>query len=99
MDSRREDDGEDDSSPVSLQGRHDGLLLLPTDSIGSIVDVLSVICGDDILVAGCGRFDMFLIVVVLDVLLVLDRLVGRVIESRHCEMCRWKSVLVDECSP
>jgi hypothetical protein len=41
---------------------------------------------------------MFLIVVVLDVLLVLDGLVGRVVKSRHCVVCRWKSAWVDEYS-
>ena len=71
-DLRREDDGEDDSFPVGLQGRHDRLLLLLCDGGGSIVDVLSVIGSDDSLVASAGRLDVFLIVVVLDVLLVFN---------------------------
>jgi hypothetical protein len=78
-DSRGEDDGVDDSFPVCLQGRHDGLLLLLCDGGGSIVDVLSVIGSNDGLVAGTGRLDMFLIVVVLDVLLVLNGSVGSVV--------------------
>lgn len=87
-DLRREDDGEDDSFPVSLQGRHDRLLLLLCDGGGSIVDVLGVIGSDDSLVASAGRLDVFLIVVVLDVLLVFNGSVGGVVESRHDEMCR-----------
>ena len=78
-DLRREDDRVNDSFPVRLQGRHDGLLLLLCDGGGSIVDVLSVIGSDDSLVASAGRLDMFLIVVVLDVLFVFNGSVGGVV--------------------
>jgi len=42
------------------------------NSFGSIVDVLSMVGTNDSLLAGRGRFNMLLIVGVLEILLVLD---------------------------
>lgn len=84
-DGGREDDTEDHTFPVGLESMHDRHLLLTGDGVGGIVNVLSVVLGNDSGTA--GRFNVLVVVNVLDILLVLDGVVvGRVVESRHGEM-------------
>jgi len=84
VNSRGENDTVDHTSPVSLQGTLDRLLLLAVDSLGSIVDILVVIGSNDLFLASGSGFDVLCVVIALDILLVFGcGLIGLVVESRH----------------